>query len=460
MLRCPGSLIYREPLAVASMLYNEYSFLKYAASNLFFHVAEAHKAMVSQNQLFEQFCLEDSALSDMASRLNTLHVLSYYAKRKMGNNLWPLVVESESKTSLAYSLVLHGSLNSKTLFEALLSSTKDPSLNLQGGFFDTPLQAASTRGLYEIARALMDKGAQIDLQGGTYGTALQAAIAQKHRMVADFLLEKGANVNVQGGVYGNALQAAVVVQDEGMVTKLLSLGADVNAQGGKYGTSLQAAIASWEQSHQIVFLLLKSHADPNLTGGLYGSALQAAMACEYYGAVNILLRQRADVNVQGGLVGNILHIASERAKHNVVKKVLWLGTNVNIRGRHCSFIHLRNEIERWCDNEWAEAFDLKDIGLSGECISRDAVTRENRDFYHAGPLPVHVVDETPLHCAVWSRDTNFVKFLVEQGADVNATSGILRTTLPFEGLLVSSSVSLSIVVVVVVVIFNVYFRLP
>ena len=51
-----------------------------------------------------------------------------------------------------------------------------------------------------------------------------------HKEVAKMLLEKGADVNAQGGRYGNALQIASSRGYEQVVKILLDKDADVNAQ--------------------------------------------------------------------------------------------------------------------------------------------------------------------------------------------------------------------------------------
>lgn len=47
-------------------------------------------------------------------------------------------------------------------------------------------------------------GASVNLEGGFFGTALQADIAADHEMVIDVLLDHVADVNIIGGNDGNA----------------------------------------------------------------------------------------------------------------------------------------------------------------------------------------------------------------------------------------------------------------
>jgi hypothetical protein len=51
-------------------------------------------------------------------------------------------------------------------------------VNLAGGRYHTPLQAASYCGYYNIAVRLLAAGADVGIAGGRYGTAMLAALQQ------------------------------------------------------------------------------------------------------------------------------------------------------------------------------------------------------------------------------------------------------------------------------------------
>ncbi|KAJ4011438.1 hypothetical protein NW752_008436 [Fusarium irregulare] len=122
-------------------------------------------------------------------------------------------------------------------------------------------------GLTNVARELINKGADVNAQSGRYySNALQAASAEGYREVAELLLEKGADVNAQGGGYGNALQAASAKGHREVTELLLEKGADVNAHGGRYGNALQAALAKGHR--EVAELLLEKGADVNTQGRL------------------------------------------------------------------------------------------------------------------------------------------------------------------------------------------------
>ncbi|KAH8696897.1 ankyrin repeat domain-containing protein [Phaeosphaeriaceae sp. PMI808] len=177
------------------------------------------------------------------------------------------------------------------------------------------LMYAVEHGHYEMAKLLLDKGADVNAQGGEYGNALYAASWRGHEAVVKLLLDTGADVNAQGGEYGNALQAASYGGHEAVVKLLLDTGADVNAQGGDFDNALQAASEGGHEA--VVKLLLDTGADVNAQGGEYGNALQVASWRGHEAVVKLLLDTGADVNAQGGYFGNALHAALYRGHEAV-----------------------------------------------------------------------------------------------------------------------------------------------
>jgi hypothetical protein len=148
---------------------------------------------------------------------------------------------------------------------------------------------------YEMAKLLLDKGADFNAQGGRFGNALQAASLRGDEAVVKLLLDKGADFNAQGGRFSNALQAASEGGDEAVVKLLLDKDADVNVQGGHYGNALQAASSGGHEA--VVRLLLDKDADVNAQDGCFGNALQAASSGGHKAAVKLLLDKGADARV-------------------------------------------------------------------------------------------------------------------------------------------------------------------
>ncbi|KAK7187899.1 ankyrin repeat protein [Paraphaeosphaeria sporulosa] len=204
---------------------------------------------------------------------------------------------------------------------------REPDFNVTLKGRATPLYYIALIGLNNIARMLIEKGADVNAQGGLYSNALQAASYGGHEQIVKMLLDNKADINAQGGPYGNALQAASCRGHEQVVKMLLDSKADINAQGGLYGNALQAA--SYEGHEQVVKMLLDSKANVNAQGGPYGNALQAASYEGHEQVVKMLLDSKADINAQGGPYGNALQAASCRGHEQVVKMLLDSKADVN-----------------------------------------------------------------------------------------------------------------------------------
>jgi ankyrin repeat protein len=203
--------------------------------------------------------------------------------------------------------------------------------NAHGGYHGTAFQAASYGGHEAVVRLLLDKGANINAQGGFYGTALEAALYGGYEAIVKLLLEKGADINAQGEYYGNALQAASSGGHEALVELLLDKGANINAQGGVYGTALPAA--SYGGHEAVVKLLLDKGANINAQGGVYGNALQAASYGGHKAVVKLLLDKGAHINSQSDY-GNALQTASYRGYKAIVKLLLDKGADINAQNEY------------------------------------------------------------------------------------------------------------------------------
>ena len=169
----------------------------------------------------------------------------------------------------------------------------------------TAITFASSLGLDDIVRLLLQWDADLHIQAGFYDNALQAACKRGHETFVKLILEKGLDCNLVGGYYGTALQAAAASRRSSnqILQTLMEAGADINIRGGKYGTALQAAVtcspdpARSEKNLQFqkIQLLLQSGANVNIKGGAYGSPLRAAIYIDWTEVIKLLLKHGAEV---------------------------------------------------------------------------------------------------------------------------------------------------------------------
>ena len=178
--------------------------------------------------------------------------------------------------------------NEKTAFDICLSLAKDGARDRT--YPQIPLYYASCWGLINIARLLIENGANLDAESGLHGSALQGAVWFEHEEMVMLLLKAGADVDLPNRLMGSPLVSACQASCKNIVDILLKHGAAVNAVG-RNGTALIAASKAGRKS--VVNILLDHGADINALGG---NALQGAVLYRHESIVRVLLDRGAEVN--------------------------------------------------------------------------------------------------------------------------------------------------------------------
>jgi ankyrin repeat protein len=154
----------------------------------------------------------------------------------------------------------------------------------------------------KAVRAALSEGADPNTEGedpnvevGVEATALMLAARYNRVEIAKVLIERGANVNGGNYAIGYPLQEAAEKGYLEMVTLFLSKGADVNIAADENYTALQGAVD--ERHTDVVEVLLKHGADPNVMTPSVPILCRAATN-RYVEAVRLLLASGADVNAE------------------------------------------------------------------------------------------------------------------------------------------------------------------
>jgi ankyrin repeat protein/L-ascorbate metabolism protein UlaG (beta-lactamase superfamily) len=98
----------------------------------------------------------------------------------------------------------------------------------ENAMHDYPLHTAASAGNVEIARLLLDAGADIDCGDTDESTPLHDAAVQRKREMVDFLISRGADVNRRDRNGAYALSFALSAGDSVIVDHILDAGADLN----------------------------------------------------------------------------------------------------------------------------------------------------------------------------------------------------------------------------------------
>ncbi|KAL6904536.1 ankyrin repeat-containing domain protein [Trichoderma evansii] len=281
---------------------------------------------------------------------------------------------------------------------------------------DVALQHATSSGDIEVMRLFLEFGADVNAECGEWGTALLAAAAQGDLGALEFLVKFGANVN-NPSEKGRCLLTSIHEQSSQCLKFLLDSGADIHMQGSNNrGTVLHWALRN---SNVDQFkLLLERNANVNALGGEYCTPLQVACACISFDKLHFvksLLENGADPNIQGGVCGTALQAVCSRFAWNqevdkaipVMQLLISHGADVNIHG-----------------GQYGSAFNAAATSRSSNVIPIMKLLLDNGA----------VIDQqgdlgSALHVACNTVSTKTVLWLLDNGADVNATTGRFATPL-------------------------------
>ena len=163
---------------------------------------------------------------------------------------------------------------SAPMVERLLKAGADPNPALWTG--ETPLMVCARTGNVETVKLLLSRGADPNAKESQQGqTALMRAVAEKHPEIARALIERGADIRARSKGGFTPLLFASQQGDLASARILLAAGADVNEATPKNGTALVVAAASGREEFAI--FLLENGADPNAADAYGVTALHYAV---------------------------------------------------------------------------------------------------------------------------------------------------------------------------------------
>ena len=135
----------------------------------------------------------------------------------------------------------------------------------------TPLMVAAYNGNADLAKFLVDKGADVNAKTKRGSTPLMAAVQSGNKEMVKFLLEKGADANAKEQLGLNAYQLALVGKKHELTTLLKDKTTDtkparpctVVASMGKAGSCLPLMSQASDSSEKVTCLKLGSGSPPN-----------------------------------------------------------------------------------------------------------------------------------------------------------------------------------------------------
>ena len=210
-------------------------------------------------------------------------------------------------------------------------------IDSRGGLGQTALYMASSRGYTEVVQSLIDRGADLntvcdDMDNDDFDakfTPLSVASKNERFEVARVLLEQGADANYRDNRGRSVLHFASRHRSDDLARLLLDHGANLNASDTWGETALHGA--SSEGSISVVTLLLKYGANVDARSKPGRTPLQWAVEMGHLEVVQLLISHGADVNARKENRWTPLHLAACFGHLQIVEVLLEYGTDPHAR---------------------------------------------------------------------------------------------------------------------------------
>jgi ankyrin repeat protein len=207
-------------------------------------------------------------------------------------------------------------------------------INARGGYYDTPLQAASAKGHLDVVKLLLNSNADPNLSDEEGRAPLHVASESGHLEVVKILVECGADVTRdQNGFSGwSPLHFASSQGRLEVAQFLIQCGAVVDSRNCDQETPLYRAASS--AYIELVRLLLNSGASVNATDRRGCTPLHMTALSGYHDIAGLLLGYGASPDAQNKAQETSLAVACRYGRLEVSHLLLEHGSNVSSQDEH------------------------------------------------------------------------------------------------------------------------------
>ncbi|KAL4879231.1 ankyrin repeat-containing domain protein [Aspergillus karnatakaensis] len=300
----------------------------------------------------------------------------------------------------------------------------------------SPMYYACLLGLLDVVKRLQTDGLDINVQGGLFGTPLQAAIVKHHSPTVQYLIDNGVDINVKAGIYSYAICGAAWTGDLEIFQLLLDRGADLEAtqERNKWrpvhfsayhpevlkicvdrGVELEAQDSEgrtplhWAAIHgkvECAQLLVDAGVNINAQATTSVTALLMAVQNNHYDTFVFLLSRGANPNLTDSLRQTPLYKAAVHGREKMVQALLENGAKV--------------------DSEQCDSYTPLMAASTYPGYPRivELLLQHGADIDHRDKD-----GWTALHFASTLKNTETMRILLEHGAEVDPESTSLVTPL-------------------------------
>ncbi|KAJ5663271.1 hypothetical protein N7507_004002 [Penicillium longicatenatum] len=259
----------------------------------------------------------------------------------------------------------------------------------------TALGIACYRGHLEIAKIMLQAGADMTIPTVDGSTPIFTAARNGHIEVVQLLINAGADFREPERTYGSTLlHAATDSGNINIVQLLLDYGADASVKNNAGVTALLTA--SWDGYLDIVSLLVSKQANIDAADRSGFSPLNAALAEGRLEIAKILLDNHANIEIATERGWTPLHFASRNGSLEIVEILIGKGVDKNSVNR-----------EGW--TPLLRACYLGHVDVASSLISHGANV-DIRDRFN----------RTALDSASTSGHVQVVRLLLQEGVDIEA----------------------------------------
>ncbi len=295
--------------------------------------------------------------------------------------------------------------NADSPIEALIESIHSDDMNSFLQFIDagtspkgqdedgwSPLHEAAGHGRIEMAKILLEKGAEIDIQDNEGTTPLLAGLIDRKLESASYLLDEGANFEIKDNEGWTPLMAAIYANFNTIVEWMIDEGVDVNQTTNEGWSPLMQTAEN--DARAIASLLLDQGADIDARDEDGYTALHHAIHHGNIGIADYLLSRGADALITGDDGWNLLMEAIDHSHEELYPLLIRKGIDINAT----------------MDDGWTalmQAVKDADLGAVQFLVKRGA--------------KINVVTEdghTPVNIAIALHHDEIFQYLLSRGADV------------------------------------------